>query len=120
MKNPLDEFCDKVEEMMGKTGAGGEGPGAEFRRNFRALASAFFARMNLVSREEFDAQSVALGRAMERMETLERQIRELRGERGEAKPKSGGKAKRGGRSASSASSSSPSSSSSSKKNPPRE
>ena len=117
MKNPLDEFCDKVEEMMGKTGGGGEGPGAEFRRNFRALASAFFARMNLVSREEFDAQSVALGSAMERMEALERQIRELRGERGEAKPKSGGKAKRGGKSASS---SSPSSSSSSKKNPPRE
>ena len=105
MKNPLDEFCDKVEELLGKSGDGGARPGGEFRRNFRALASAFFARMNLVSREEFDAQSVALARAVERMEALERQIQELRGANESPKPE------RGKKSASAASS---------KKNPPRE
>ena len=84
MKNPLDEFCEKVEELMGKTGvARGEFPGPEFRRNFRALASALLTRMNLVSREEFDAQSAALSRAVERMEALEKRLRELREESGE-------------------------------------
>ena len=80
MKNPLDDFCEKVEELLGKTGAGarGEFPGPEFRRNFRALASGLLARMNLVSREEFDAQSAALSRAVERMEALEKRLGELR------------------------------------------
>ena len=82
MKTPLDEFCEKMEELagrVGKSGAPGRGefPDPEFRRNLRALAGALFARMNLVSREEFDAQSAALARAMERMEALEKQIREL-------------------------------------------
>ena len=82
MKTPLDEFCEKMEALagrVGKSGAPGRGefPDPEFRRNLRALAGAFFARMNLVSREEFDAQSAALARAMERMEALEKQIREL-------------------------------------------
>ena len=82
MKTPLDEFCEKMEALagrVGKSGAPGRGefPDPEFRRNLRALAGALFARMNLVSREEFDAQSAALARAMERMESLEKQIREL-------------------------------------------
>ena len=88
MKNPLDEFCEKVEELLGKTGgARGEFPGPEFRRNFRALASALLTRMNLVSREEFDAQSAALSRAVERMEALEKRLRELRAGEGADSPK---------------------------------
>ena len=76
MNSPLDEFCEKMEKFVGEQR--GEFPNPEFRRNARALASALLTRMNLVSREEFDAQSAALARAVERMEELEKQIRELR------------------------------------------
>ena len=76
MSSPLDEFCEKMEKLIGEKR--GEFPNPEFRRNLRALASALLARMNLVSREEFDAQSLALARAVERMEALEKQLRELR------------------------------------------
>ena len=85
MNSPLDEFCEKMEKFVGEKR--GEFPNPEFRRNLRALAAAMLTRMNLVSREEFDAQSVALARAVERMEELEKQIRELRDSHSHPKPK---------------------------------
>ena len=106
MKTPLDEFCEKMEELVGRTGKPGKSgesgrfgdfPNPEFRRNLRALAGAFFARMNLVSREEFDAQSAALSRAMERMEALEKQIRELqKPENPESRPGKSGSGEKSG------------------------
>jgi hypothetical protein len=40
-------------------------------------------RMNLVSREEFDAQSALLARARERLETLEARLAQLERAEGE-------------------------------------
>ena len=72
MKTPLDEFCEKLESLAGGS------PSADFRRNARALASSLLSRMNVVSREEFDAQSELLSRAAERLSTLEEEVRKLR------------------------------------------
>jgi hypothetical protein len=50
---------------------------ADMEKNFRALLDAGFARMNLVTREEFDVQRRVLERSREKLATLEAQITEL-------------------------------------------
>ncbi len=49
----------------------------EMERNFRASLQAAFARMDLVTREEFDVQQALLARSRTRVEALERQVAEL-------------------------------------------
>jgi len=57
---------------------------ADMEKNFRALLEAGLARMNLVTREEFDVQQRVLERTRERLTALEARIREL-----EARPAPG-------------------------------
>lgn len=47
---------------------------AEFKTNVRALLEASLARMELVTREEFDAQSALLRRTREKLDGLEKQL----------------------------------------------
>ncbi len=54
-----------------------ESPGADLERNLRALLPGIFSRLDLVTREEFDAQSQVLLRAREQLNTLEKKLREL-------------------------------------------
>ena len=49
----------------------------EVKMNLRAALSAALARMDLVTREEFDAQSALLARTRERLEKLEATVQEL-------------------------------------------
>jgi BMFP domain-containing protein YqiC len=44
---------------------------------FRAVLTRAFERMNLVSREEFDAQRAVLARTREKLEALEKQLEAL-------------------------------------------
>jgi BMFP domain-containing protein YqiC len=57
------------------------------REEVRALLAASFAsmlsRMNLVSREEFDAQSALLARTREKLQALEARLADLEREDGE-------------------------------------
>ncbi len=46
-------------------------------KNFRALLNAAFARMDLVTREEFDAQRRVLARTIEQLEALEEKLAAL-------------------------------------------
>ena len=48
-------------------------------KNFRAILQGAFAKMNLVTREEFDVQRAVLERANGKIQELERQVRELEG-----------------------------------------
>ena len=50
---------------------------AEFKTNVRALLEASLARMELVTREEFDAQSALLRRTREKLDGLEKQLAAL-------------------------------------------
>ncbi|MBM4195614.1 MAG: accessory factor UbiK family protein [Gammaproteobacteria bacterium] len=50
---------------------------ADMERNFRALLEAGIARMNLVTREEFDVQQRVLERTREKVTALEAAIAEL-------------------------------------------
>jgi BMFP domain-containing protein YqiC len=46
-------------------------------KNFRAILQGAFAKLNLVTREEFDVQCAVLARANAKVQELERQVREL-------------------------------------------
>ena len=49
----------------------------DVEKNVRAMLQSTFAKMDLVTREEFDVQSAVLARTREKLEKLEKQIAEL-------------------------------------------
>lgn len=49
----------------------------ELETNFRAVLKSGLARLDLVTREEFDTQQAVLRRTREKLEALEKQVREL-------------------------------------------
>jgi BMFP domain-containing protein YqiC len=56
-----------------------ENPARDLEKNFRGVLSAAFARMDLVTREEYDVQVQVLARAREKLAELERRLAELEG-----------------------------------------
>ena len=52
-------------------------PAAEIEKNARALLSGFFARLDLVTREEFDIQAQVLLRTREKLKALEERLARL-------------------------------------------
>ena len=50
---------------------------ADFEHNVRAAVSSALARMDLVTREEFDVQSAVLARTRLKLEALEKQVATL-------------------------------------------
>lgn len=52
-------------------------PAKEFEKNSRALLGTAFAKLDLVTREEFDVQSDVLARARARVAELEARVDEL-------------------------------------------
>jgi len=67
----LDELHDRVSALIRQT------PAADLQKNLKALLQQQFARLDLVTREEFDTQSKVLARARARLEELEQRIAEL-------------------------------------------
>ena len=53
---------------------------AEMEKNFHAVAQAAFAKMDLVTREEFEVQQAVLARTRSKLEALEKQVAELESE----------------------------------------
>ncbi len=51
--------------------------GADLDKTFHAILQGAFEKMNLVSREEFEAQKSVLARTREKLETLEARVAEL-------------------------------------------
>ena len=70
----LDEFSRRVMESL-PGGLGGLQD--DFRQNMRAALDAAVARMDLVTREEFDVQAGVLRRTREKLEALEARVAEL-------------------------------------------
>lgn len=50
---------------------------ADLDKTFHAILQGAFEKMNLVSREEFEAQKAVLGRTREKLEKLEAKVAEL-------------------------------------------
>ncbi len=70
----LEEFSQKLEALIPP---GMEALRQEVRGNARSLLQATLARMELVTREEFDAQKAVLARTREKLEALEQRMKEL-------------------------------------------
>lgn len=49
----------------------------DMEKNFRVILKNTFEKLDLVTREEFDAQTKVLARTRKKLEALEKQVREL-------------------------------------------
>ena len=58
-----------------------DNPAKDLERNMRALLSGAFAKLDLVTREEYDVQVQVLARAREKLAVLEARVAELEGKR---------------------------------------
>lgn len=67
----FDDFQKNMSELLAKT------PAADIERNIKALMAQTFARMDLITREEFDVQAELLTRTLERLQTLENKVQDL-------------------------------------------
>ena len=63
-------------------GLAASNPARDLERNVRALLSATFAKLDLVTREEYEIQVQVLARAREQLTALEARIAELEAQRG--------------------------------------
>lgn len=66
---PLGDVIQQVNDLVGSSGLKDE-----VDRGVRTLAQAAMARLDVVSREEFDAQSAVLKRTRARVATLEAEL----------------------------------------------
>jgi BMFP domain-containing protein YqiC len=67
----FEEFCARLSALIAAS------PAADIEKNARALLSGFFARLDLVSREEFDIQAQVLQRTREKIDALEKRLERL-------------------------------------------
>lgn len=67
----VDEISARIKDVMSRT------PAADIERNMRAALASMFARLDLVTREEFDVQAAVLLRTREKLSALEARLAEL-------------------------------------------
>jgi len=70
----LDDLAKKLADAVP---AGLRGLQADAEHNFKAVLQSAFAKLELVTREEFDVQSAVLGRTRERLEELAARLMEM-------------------------------------------
>ncbi len=73
MLNPkmLDEMSKKVSEVLAQS------PVKDIEKNARAMLASLFARLDLITREEFDVQQEVLKRTREKLAEMEKRVVEL-------------------------------------------
>lgn len=67
----IEEITTKLSELMAQS------PLKDFEKNARAMLSSMFAKMDLVTREEFDIQSQVLLHTREKLSELESKLAAL-------------------------------------------
>jgi BMFP domain-containing protein YqiC len=67
----LDELQARIDQLIAGT------PAADLQKNLRALLAQQFARLDLVTREEFDTQARVLARTREKLAALETRVAAL-------------------------------------------
>lgn len=67
----IDEISRRVQELIANT------PIEDVQKNLRALMSSWFTRLDLVTREEFEAQHAVLQRTREKLSSMEARVAEL-------------------------------------------
>jgi len=76
---PTERPSDRIESLLRQLDAtlNNEGLGDDMRRNVRALLQAWLARLDVVPREEFDAQVAVLENTRRKLEVLEQELARL-------------------------------------------
>jgi len=64
----IDDLSNRLSELIAKT------PAADIKKNTHALLSGLFAKMDLVTREEFDVQTAVLARTRAKLVELEERV----------------------------------------------
>ena len=67
----LNELQSKIGQLMQQS------PAADLEKNLKALMSQGFAKLDLLTREEFDVQTEVLARTRAKLELLEARVAEL-------------------------------------------
>jgi BMFP domain-containing protein YqiC len=67
----FEQLQAKVSEVLSHS------PAQDVEKNLKAMLSAFFARLDLVTREEFDVQRQVLLRTREKLERLEARLAQI-------------------------------------------
>lgn len=70
----INQFLHQLNNIITQ---GAEALGSEMQQKVRAAAQAAFDKLDLVTRDEFDAQQAVLARSREKLEMLEQQLAEL-------------------------------------------
>ena len=71
------QLDDLTQRLAGLMPAGLRQTQADLEKNIRTLLNSALAKMNLVTREEFDIQTQVLARTRAKLEDLEKQLQEL-------------------------------------------
>lgn len=71
----LEDISAKISALIAKT------PAADIEKNLRALLTAQLAKLDLVTREDFEIQKELLARAQARLAQLEARLAELEAQR---------------------------------------
>ena len=82
-RNPFDEFSERLGRLLPE---GAQEMRADFERNIRSMMHQALARMDLVTREEFDVQADVLARTREQLAALEARLATLESDAGIAPP----------------------------------
>jgi ubiquinone biosynthesis accessory factor UbiK len=67
----FDELSTKIRELIANS------PARDVEKDLQAMLNSLFARLDLVTREEFDVQSEVLARTREKLTRLEAKLTEL-------------------------------------------
>ncbi|OFZ72111.1 MAG: phosphoheptose isomerase [Betaproteobacteria bacterium RBG_16_64_9] len=67
----FDDLAKRLSELFAAT------PARDMEKNIRATLAAFFTKLDLVTRDEFDVQAKVLQRTRERLDQLEARVAEL-------------------------------------------
>ncbi|SMB21183.1 conserved protein of unknown function [Sterolibacterium denitrificans] len=74
----FDDVSSRIAELLANS------PAKDIEKNLRAMISSAFARLDLVTREEFEVQAALLSACQERLASLEARVAQL--EAGASKP----------------------------------
>lgn len=72
-QNLLEEVSARISEVMAAS------PARDIEKNIKASLAGVMARLDLVTREEFDVQAQVLARTREQLQALEQRLAKLEG-----------------------------------------
>ena len=67
----FEEFSGRLASLLAAS------PAADIEKNVKAMIGAFFSKLDLVTREEFDVQAQVLARTRDKLKDLEARIAAL-------------------------------------------